>query len=177
MGTQAVAYWSQHGAHKMQYFFDIAQSSGIGHYKYTRSDIEQYVEPAGFTEYVSGLPEGRAKTRATQLKEWFPRGWVSLQVSHCLTCYCSTCCFALHLEKMTHGWWIWAEGIRGQCKHGSESGAQRGCRKWARKWVPKVDPQSPNNRLCVKTLPKMFRIHFRPHFRPHSRDWTVYPIF
>ena len=60
-------------AHKMQYLFDIAQMSGTDHYKYTRSDISQYVEPTGFTEYVSSLPEGRAKTRVMQLKNWFPR--------------------------------------------------------------------------------------------------------
>ena len=60
-------------AHKMQHFFDIAQVSGTDDYKYTRSDISQYVEPTGFTEYVSSLPKGRAKTRAMQLKNWFPR--------------------------------------------------------------------------------------------------------
>ena len=74
-GNTGCSILVQTWAHKMQFLFvDIAQSGGIDHYEYTRSDIEQYVEPAEFTEYVSGLPEGRAKTRATQLKKWFPRG-------------------------------------------------------------------------------------------------------
>jgi hypothetical protein len=73
-GNEGCSMMVQAWAHKMQHFLDIAYADGSAHYKYTRSDISQYVEPTEFTEFVSGLPEGRAKTRALQLRKWFPKG-------------------------------------------------------------------------------------------------------